>query len=97
MEHLWWVDVYFAEVSSGLLKHYYQTSTYGEVCSHSSNSGFTLSFERENFQADSPLSTEFDAGLHPYHQWGHDLSRNQELDSNWLGHPGTLQVLFFYQ
>jgi len=25
--------VYFAEVSSGLKKHYYQTSTYGEACS----------------------------------------------------------------
>ncbi|XP_054336957.1 leucine-rich repeat-containing protein 34 isoform X2 [Pongo pygmaeus] len=34
--------VYLAEVSNGLKKHYYWTSTYGESYDHSSNAGFAL-------------------------------------------------------
>ncbi|KAM5291825.1 leucine-rich repeat-containing protein 34 [Ctenodactylus gundi] len=35
-------QVYLAEVSNGLKKHYYWTPTYGEAYSHSSNAGFAL-------------------------------------------------------
>lgn len=34
--------VYLAEVSNGLKKHYYWTSTSGESYDHSSNAGFAL-------------------------------------------------------